>query len=105
MSLFRRARLFASNLLVEGRVEFATAAAITHRLKYGLGRMNDNMEQNTHDAFTANTYAQLNAGKRRRRTSSTSFGVPNQSKWVSAHLVSGGLILEFELEDADTAFN
>ena len=28
----------------------------------------------------------------------------NQSKWIPLHLVSGGLVLGFELDGADTAF-
>ena len=105
MSLFRRARLFASSQLVEDRIELATETSITDRLKDGLRRMNDSIEQHPHDAFNANTYTQLGAGKSRRLLSSTSFGVLNQSKWIPLHLVSGGLILEFELDDAATAFD
>ena len=73
MSLRRRARLFASSQLVEDRIELATETAITDRLKDGLRRMNDSIEQHPHDAFNANTYTQLNAGKSRRLISSTSF--------------------------------
>ena len=78
MSLFRRARLFASSQLVEDRVELATETAITDRLKDGLRRMNDSIEQHPHDAFNANTYTQLGAGKSRRLIASTPFGVLNQ---------------------------
>ena len=73
MSLFRRARLFASSQLVEGRIGLATTSSITDRLKDGLRRMNDCIEQHPHDASNANTYTQLNAGKSRRLISSTSF--------------------------------
>ena len=48
---------------------------------------------------------QLAAGKSRRLIASTPFGTLNQEKWLPLHLISGGLILEFELDDADTAFN
>ena len=78
MSLFRRARLFASSQLVEDRVELATETAITDRLKDGLRRMNDSIEQHPHDAFNANTYTQLGAGKSRRLIASAPFGVRNQ---------------------------
>ena len=67
--------------------------------------MNDSIEQHPHDAFNANTYTQLNAGKSRRLISSASCGVLNQSKLAPLHLVSGGLVWEFDLDDADTAFN
>ena len=45
MSLFRRARLFASSQLVEDWVELATENSITERLKDGPRRINDNIEQ------------------------------------------------------------
>ena len=103
--LFRRARPFAANQLVEGRIELATESAITDRLKDGLRRMNDSIEQHPHEAANANHYGTLNANKSRRLITNTPFGVLNQSKWIPLHLVSGGLILEFELDDADTAFD
>ena len=34
----------------------------------------------------------------------TCFGMLNQDKWLPLHLISGGLVLEFELDDADTCF-
>ena len=105
MSLFRRARLFAASQLVEDRVELASETAITDRLKDGLRRMNDSIEQHPHDAFNANTFTQIGAGKSRRLIAPTCFGTLNQDKWIPLHLVSGGIILEFELDDADTAFN
>ena len=78
MSLFRRARLFASSQLVEDRIELATETAITDRLKDGLRRMNDSILEHPHDAFNANTFTQLGAGKSRRLISPTPFGTLNQ---------------------------
>ena len=104
MSLFRRARLFAASQLIEDRIELATENSITDRLKDGLRRMNDSIEQHPHETTNANQYGTLNANKSRRLITPTPFGVLNQSKWIPLHLVSGGLILEFELDDADTAF-
>ena len=77
MSLFRRARLFAASQLVEDRTELASETAITDRLKDGLRRMNDSIEQHPHDAFNANTYTQLAAGKSRRLIASSPFGCLN----------------------------
>ena len=99
------ARLFASSQLVEDRIELATETAITDRLKDGLRRMNDSIEQHPHDAFNANTYTQLGAGKSRRLIASTPCGCLSQEKWLPMHLIYGGNVLEFELDDADTAFN
>ena len=78
MSLFRRARLFASSQLVEDRIELATESAITDRLKDGLRRVNDSIEQHPHVNINDNTYVTLGAGKSRRLISSTPFGCPSQ---------------------------
>ena len=104
MSLFRRARLFAPSQLVEDRIELATEMSITDRLKDGLRKVNDSIEQHPHVNVNDNTFGTLGAGKSRRRIGSTPFGCLAQEKWLPLHLVSGGLILEFELDDADTAF-
>ena len=104
MSLFRRARLFASSQLVEDRVELATESSITERLKDGARRINDSIEQHPIASYNNDQYATLAAGKSRRLIASTPFGVLSQEKWLPMHLISGGIILEFELDDADAAF-
>ena len=104
MSLFRRARLFASSQLVEDRIELATEMSITDRLKDGLRKVNELIEQQPHVNINDNTFGTLGAGKSRRLIGSTPFGCLAQEKWLPLHLISGRLILEFELDDADTAF-
>ena len=104
MSLFRRARLFASSQLIEDRIELATESSITERLKDGARRINDSIEQHPVATYNSDQYATIGANKSRRLIAPTPFGVLNQSKWIPLHLVSGGLVLEFELDDADTAF-
>ena len=74
MSLFRRARLFASNQLVEDRVELATESAITDRLTDGLRRVNDSIEQHPHVNINDNTFGTLGTGKSRRLIASTPLG-------------------------------
>ena len=105
MSLFRRARLFASSQLIEDRIELATESSITERLKDGLRRINDSVEQHPVASYNSDIYATLGPNKSRRLIAPTCFGCLNQPKWIPLHLVSGGLVLEFELDDADTAFN
>ena len=73
MSLFRRARLFASSQLVEDRVELATETAITDRLKDELRMINDSIEQHPIQKYISNLYATLEAGKSRRLIASTPF--------------------------------
>ena len=90
MSLFRRARLFAASQLVGDRTELATETAITDRLKDGLRRMNDSIEQHPHDAFNANTFTQIGAGKSRRLIASTPFGVLNQENGYHCNLFPEG---------------
>ena len=104
MSLFRRARLFASSQLIEDRIELATESSITERLKDGACRINGSIKQHPIASYNNDQYATLGANKSRRLIAPTPFGVLNQSKWIPLHLVSGGLVLEFELDDADTAF-
>ena len=103
MSLLRRARLFASSQLVEDRVELATESCITERLKDGARRINDRIEQHPLASYNNDQYATLAAGKSRRLIASTPFGSLSQEKWLPMHLMSGGVILEFELDDSDTS--
>ena len=105
MSLFRRARLFASSQLIEDRIELATESSITERLKDGARRINDGIVKHPVATYNNDQYATIGPNKSRRLIATTPFGVLNQSKWIPLHLVSGGLILEFELDDADTAFS
>ena len=104
MSLFRRARLFASSQLIEDRIELATESSITERLKDGARRINGSIEQHPIASYNNDQYATIGANKSRRMIAPTPFGVLNQSKWMPLHLISGGLVLEFELDDVDTAF-
>ena len=78
MSLFRRARLFASSQLVEDRVELATESSITERLKDGARRINDSIEQHPIASYNNDQYATLAAGKSRRLIAPTPFGVVDQ---------------------------
>ena len=80
MSLFRRARLFASSQLIEDRIELATESSITERLKDGLRRINDSIEQHPAASFNSDQYATIGANKSRRLIAPTPFGVLNQSK-------------------------
>ena len=105
MSLSRCARLFASSQLIEDRIELATESSITERLKDGARRINDSIEQHPIATYNNDQYATIGANKSRRLIAPTCVGCLNQPVWIPMHLVSGGLILEFELDDADTAFN
>ena len=105
MSLFRRARLFASSQLVEDRIELATETSITEMLKDGACRINDSIEQHPIATYNNDQYATIGPNKSRRPIATTCFGTLNTPVWIPMHLVSGGLVLEFELDDADTAFS
>ncbi len=60
MSWFRRARLFAASQLVEDRNDLATEHENTDRLKDGLRRMNDNIEQ--HPSVFGKAWRKLGTG-------------------------------------------
>ena len=64
MSLFRRARLFASRQLVEDRIELATESSITERLKDGARRINDSIEQHPIASYNNDQYAAIGANKK-----------------------------------------
>ena len=102
MSLFRRARIFCSSQLIEDRVELATEAALTDRMQEPNRRTNNSIEQHPFDANFSRVYQNLLTAKSRRLMTTTCFGLLNQEKWLPLHLISGGLVLEFELDDADT---
>ena len=73
-------------------------------MKDGARRINDSIEQHPIASYDNDQYATLAAGKSRRLIASTPFGVLSQEKWLPMHLISGGIILEFELDDPDTCF-
>ena len=87
MSLFRRARLFASSQLIEDRIELATESSITERLKDGARRINDSIEQHPIATYNNDQYATIGANKSRRLIAPTCFGCLNQPIWIPLHLV------------------
>ena len=104
-SLFRRVRLFAASQLVEDVTEYATMNTITQRLLPAARRLNDSIEAHP---LTATAYSEdygiIAPNASRRLIMSINCGVLNQAKWLPLHLISGGLVLELELEDVGVAF-
>ena len=105
MSMFRRGRLFAASQLVEDRMELATEAAVTDRLLEPYRRLGNSNEAHPLGNPFNGDYQVLGATKSRRILVNLPFGVFQQPKWIPLHLVAGGLILEFELDDALTGFS
>ena len=104
LSMFRRARLFASSQLVEDVTELATQASLTTRLLPADRKLNDSIEGHPLVNAYLDTYTTIAADQSRRLISPLPFGVLNQSSWIPTHLLAGGLIIELDLDDADTAF-
>ena len=82
MSLFRRARLFASSQLVEDRIELASESSITERLKDGARRINDSIEQHPIATYNNDQYAVIGANKSRRLIATTCFGCLSQPNYT-----------------------
>ena len=104
LSMFRRARLFASSQLCEDVTELATQASLTTRLLPADRELNDSIEGHPLTSAYLDTYTPVAANQSRRLISPLPFGVLNQTAWIPTHLLAGGLIIELDLDDADTAF-
>ena len=104
LSMFRRARLFASSQLCEDVTELATQASLTTRLLPADRTLNDSIECHPLTSAYLDTYPTAAANQSRRLISPLPFGVLNQTAWIPTHLLAGGIIIELDLDDADTAF-
>ena len=104
LSMFRRARLFASSQLCEDATELATQASLTTRLLPADRKLNDSIEGHPLLSAYLDTYTTVAANQSRRLISPLPFGCLNQTAWIPTHLLAGGLIMELALDDADTAF-
>ena len=104
-SLFRRVRLFAASQLVEDLTEYATMNTLQQRLLPPARRVNDSIEGHP---LTATGYQDdfliIQPNASRRLIMPLNLGVLSQQRWLPLHLISGGLVLEYELEDFGCAF-
>ena len=104
-SLFRRVRLFCASQLVEDITEYATQNTLMQRLLPSARRMNDSIEGHPLTATGyQDDYMVIPANASRRLIMPLNLGVLSQSKWLPLHLISGGLVVELELEDVGVAF-
>ena len=104
LSLFRRARLFCSSQLVEDITELSTQATITNRLQPINRKMNDSILGHPLTDTLSDAYVAIGQSASRRLITPLPFGVLSQEKWLPCRLISGGIVLELELNDADTTF-
>ena len=104
-SLFRRFRLFAASQLVEDITEYATQNTLMQRLLPAARRLNDSIEAHP---LTATGYQEdygvITPNESRRLIMPLPCGTLNQAKWLPLHLISGGLVIEAELDDHAVAF-
>ena len=105
LSMFRRARLFASSQLVEDVTELATQATLTSRLIPRDRKLNDSIEGHPLVSSAPEIYTKIVPTQSRRLIAPLPFGVLNHTAWIPTDLLAGGLIIELDLDDADTAFS
>ena len=95
LSMFRRARLFASGQLVEDITELANQATLRDRLLPMSRRVNNSIE--ARPTTTDETFSAIPQHAKRRVICNIPFGVLNQPSWLPSHLISGGLVIELGL--------
>ena len=104
-ALFRRVRIVATSQLVEDITEYATQNTLMQRLLPTARRLNDSLEAHPLTATAyQDDYAVLDPTKSRRLIMPISSGVLGQPNWLPLHLISGGLVVELELDDYGVAF-
>ena len=89
LSMFRRARLFASSQLVEDVTELATQATLTSRLIPRDRKLNDSTEGHPLVSSAPEMYTKILPNQSRRLISPLPFGVLNQTAWIPTHLLAG----------------
>ena len=86
-------------------MELAIEAAVTDRLLEPYRRIDNSNDAHPLGNPFNGDYQVLGSTKSRRVLVNVCFGIFQQPKWIPLHLVVGGLILEFELDDALTGFS
>ena len=103
MSMFRRARLFAGGgALVEDLTLLPNQTTLRDRMLPFDRRINNSIEHHPMDADEV--YTVIGSQASRKVITPLPFGTVNQPSWLHIHLISGGLIMEFELDDQAAAF-
>ena len=97
MSMFRRARLFAASQLVEDLTLLPNQTTLRDRMLPLDRRVNNSIEANPMD--NNEVYMEIGNQASRKVITPLPFGTINQPSWLPVHLISGGLVLEFELDE------
>ena len=101
-AMFRRARLFAASSLVGDLTNLPNQTTLRDRLLPSDRRVNNSIE--AHPMTATEGYSPIGNQGARKVITNLPFGLVNQPSWIPVHLVSGGLVLEFELDDKAAAF-
>ena len=102
MSMFRRARLFAASQLVEDLTLLPNQTTLRDRMLPMERRVNNSIEANPMDNSEA--YMEIGSQASRRVIAPLPFGTVNQPSWIPMHLISGGMVIELELDEKNAAF-
>ena len=102
--MFRRARLSASSQLCEDVTELATQASLTTRLLPADRKLNDSIEGHPLTSAYLDTYSTIAASQSRRLISPLPFWLSEPASLDTQSFVGRGLVIELDLDDADTAF-
>ena len=97
MAMFRRARLFAASQLVEDLTLLPNQTTLRDRMLPMERRVNNSIEANPMD----NNEASMEIGSQasRRVIAPLPVGTVNQPSWLPMHLISGGMVIELELDE------
>ena len=98
---FSRIRIFASGIQIENLDFVGESATLVDRLKGPNRRQNDSIEHHLLTSGTGDTYMSIPAGGSRKVMMTVPAGSVQMEKWVPLNLVSGGFVIELEL-NADT---
>ena len=104
--MFSRIRVFVAGIQVENLDYVGEICTLTDRLKSADRRQNDSVEHHLLTSGTGDTYMSIPASGSRKVLFQLPCGATMMEKWVPLALVSGGFVIEMELNaDSGAAFD
>ena len=101
LGMFSRIRVFISGIQVENLDFVGESATLVDRLKGPNRRQNDSIEHHLLTSGAGDTYMSIPANGSRKVMMTSPAGSMQMEKWMPLSLVSGGFVVELEL-NADT---
>ena len=104
--MFSRIRVFCAGQQIENLDHVGEICTLTDRLKSADRRQNNSVEHHLLTSGTGDTYMSIPASGSRKVLFQLPCGSTNMEKWVPLALVSGGFVVEMELNaDSGAAFD